>query len=158
MTAAIKYAQLEERCDPACPGWALINELVEPEIQRCDACWQNTTNPLTDTEAAALPEAAAALRTARDWLATERERAATRRRVAVLIGNVLYSPCCGRTVKGVTHILQKRKIKVSGTIVLLDEDSLEVSVVDDSAVACSTCLRLLSIPSGFELVTVEVAA
>lgn len=83
-------------CDPHCPGWNLVNTDTEPEIQACDACWQQLEahRRLTDSEAASLPVARRALREARTQIAERREEAVRRRRTAVVTAAGLRSPCC----------------------------------------------------------------
>jgi hypothetical protein len=71
--AELKCSLRVVTCCPGCPGWAVFNEgSGEPRVQRCDECfslrecWPYTgvMLKLSDEEAAALPEAAAALKRA----------------------------------------------------------------------------------------------
>ena len=54
-----KIARLgaDERCHAGCPAWCVSDTPRGFEIQACDACWQGAPDPLTDDEAARLPEA-----------------------------------------------------------------------------------------------------
>jgi hypothetical protein len=58
-----KVAQLlvEQRCHADCPTWCISDTVRGFEIHRCDACWQGAPDPLTDDEAALLPDARARL-------------------------------------------------------------------------------------------------
>jgi hypothetical protein len=58
-----KIAQLlaERRCHTDCPTWCVSDTPNGLEIQSCNACWQGAPDPLTDDEAALLPEAQARL-------------------------------------------------------------------------------------------------
>jgi hypothetical protein len=57
----LKFAQ-RSPCDPGCPGWAVFETGDSTlEIEACDDCWHDVNNPLTDDEAAQLPEAQYAL-------------------------------------------------------------------------------------------------
>lgn len=60
----VRYVQSDRRnpCDPGCPGWAVFETGDETlEIEACNDCWHGVENPLTDDEAALLPEAQYAL-------------------------------------------------------------------------------------------------
>jgi hypothetical protein len=54
-----KIAQLPatKKCHPDCSTWCPSSSKRGLEVQRCDACWQGAPDPLTDDEAALLPEA-----------------------------------------------------------------------------------------------------
>lgn len=54
-----KIAQLpaEQKCHAECPTWCISDTVRGFEIHRCDARWQGVPDPLTDDEAALLPEA-----------------------------------------------------------------------------------------------------
>lgn len=59
-----KLARRPPPCCPGCPGWCVSESgLRGLEVQRCDDCWCQVPNHLRllDEEAAALPEAIAAL-------------------------------------------------------------------------------------------------
>lgn len=56
----IKLAR-RNRCYPSCPGWAIFETNEALAIEACIDCWQGVKNPLTDDEAALLPEAQYAL-------------------------------------------------------------------------------------------------
>lgn len=56
-----RIAARPRRCDPACPGWEIFNEETRPAVQACDVCSRAMNDPLTDEEAALLPEAQEAL-------------------------------------------------------------------------------------------------
>jgi hypothetical protein len=57
----IGQLQVEKRCLARCPTWIIRNTSGAYEIHRCDACWHGVPDPLTDDEAALLPEAQARL-------------------------------------------------------------------------------------------------
>jgi hypothetical protein len=59
--AKITALKPEDRCAPACRTWDIFDTGRGLEIERCDACWHDVTDPLLDDEAALLPEAQAAL-------------------------------------------------------------------------------------------------
>jgi hypothetical protein len=59
--AKIARLPLADRCDSACRTWGVFDTNHGPEIQACDACWHGVWKPLTDDEAALLPEAQAEL-------------------------------------------------------------------------------------------------
>jgi hypothetical protein len=60
--AAIEKIQTEHgRCDPKCPGWAIMDSDERgTEIERCDACLSGAE--ITDDDVRKLPEAKQALR------------------------------------------------------------------------------------------------
>lgn len=127
MNAVTKSRMLspERRCVPTCKTWIVVNDDTEPEIQRCDTCWQNTPGPtaLTDTEATSLEDARAELHAARTRLARRRELARASRRTAIIQDDGLISPCCRQLVhlRGFTF-----------------------------PAVCSRCGRLLQLPPGIE--------
>lgn len=92
------HLEPEQRCTPTCLTWHLVNPDTDPELQRCDACWEGVDDPLTDADVARLPEARIVLRVAHDQLAAKRELARSRRRTAVIRGNDVLSTCCGANV------------------------------------------------------------
>ena len=55
----IGQLQVEKRCHARCPTWLIRDTARGLEIHRCDACWHSVPDPLTDDEAALLPEAQA---------------------------------------------------------------------------------------------------
>ena len=57
----IGQLRVEKRCHAKCPTWFISDTSRGLEIQRCDACWHGVPDPLTDDEAALLPEAQAKL-------------------------------------------------------------------------------------------------
>lgn len=59
--AKIAQRPAEQRCHAECPTWCISDTPRGPEIQSCDACWHGAPDPLTDAEAALLPEAQARL-------------------------------------------------------------------------------------------------
>ena len=133
-----------------CPGWKIVNADIDPEIQRCDACWEDFADDerLTDGEAAQLEGARVALREARASLAKRRELAIAHRRVAIVQGADLISPCCGALARintltiihGVVEIMHGRAVVQAMDEIDLDRDA-----------ACSACGRLLQLPAGFVL-------
>jgi hypothetical protein len=52
--AKIARLPANNKCHPDCPTWCSSRRGLE--VQRCDACWQGAPDPLTDDEAALLPE------------------------------------------------------------------------------------------------------
>lgn len=61
LTPAERLAQLKERCDPDCKGWAIFNEDTDPVLQICDECWFGHPEPLTDEDLLKIPAAFEAL-------------------------------------------------------------------------------------------------
>jgi hypothetical protein len=57
--AKIAQRGVEKRCHAQCPTWCVSDTSRGFEIQRCDVCWDGAPDPLTDDEAALLPEAQA---------------------------------------------------------------------------------------------------
>jgi hypothetical protein len=57
--AKIAKLPASKKCHPDCPTWCPSISRRGLEVQRCDACWQGVPDPLTDDEAALLPEAQA---------------------------------------------------------------------------------------------------
>lgn len=55
--AKIAQLSLDKRCCSDCRAWVVSETSDGVAIQRCDACWYGTADPLTDDEAALLPEA-----------------------------------------------------------------------------------------------------
>lgn len=133
-----------------CPGWKIVNSDLDPEIQRCDACWLDfdVDEQLTDGEAALLEGARVALREARANLAKRRELAIARRRVAVVRGRDLRCPSCDSLVR------INRILTLFGCVEVRSS-GLDVQTMDEhesgSDVACSGCARLLQLPPGFVL-------
>lgn len=59
--AKIADLGVERRCHAECPTWCVSDTSRGFEIQVCDACWHGAPDPLTDDEAALLPDAQAKL-------------------------------------------------------------------------------------------------
>ncbi len=57
--AKIAKLPASKKCHPDCPTWCPSSSARGLEVQRCDDCWQGVPDPLTDDEAALLPEAQA---------------------------------------------------------------------------------------------------
>lgn len=60
--AKLRRLTLSDNCgDDGCPGWAVFETSDGLEIEACIDCWHGVADPLTDDEAAAMPEARALL-------------------------------------------------------------------------------------------------
>jgi hypothetical protein len=59
--AKILQHPANKKCSPDCATWCPITTAEGIRIRRCDMCWRGVPDPLTDEEAALLPEAQARL-------------------------------------------------------------------------------------------------
>jgi hypothetical protein len=150
------------RCFPTCDGWHIVNPNIEPELQRCDACWAGIADPLTDAEAATLAPAREQLHLARTALAKVREGAVGLRRVAIVADDGLISPCCRQLVLLRTLAITSLAVDIEHDrdgnpiirTVVMSRPSRQgpPDLVEPGTAVCSRCGRLLQLPAGFEAV------